>query len=53
MAGEDGLLMRLSSAGTLEPLSSGVTDNLIGPFWRPDGSEALLLKGPDDKVYTV
>ena len=53
MVGESGLLMRLTAGGGLEPLSSGTTDNLIGPFWRPDGSEALLLKGPDDKVYTV
>jgi len=53
MAGEDGLLMRLTAEGSLEPLTSGAKDNLIGPFWRPDGSEALLLKGPDDKVYTV
>jgi WD40 repeat protein len=53
MAGEDGLLMRLTADGSLEPLTSGSTDNFIGPFWRPDGAEAILLKGPDDKVYTV
>jgi photosystem II stability/assembly factor-like uncharacterized protein len=53
MAGEDGLLMRMTAGGSLEPLQSATSDNLIGPFWRPDGSEALLLKGPDDKVYTV
>jgi hypothetical protein len=53
MVGEGGLVMRLTAAGALEPLASGTADNLIGPFWRPDGSEALLLKGPDEKVYTV
>jgi len=53
MAGEGGLLMRLTRDGSLEPLSSGVPENLVGPFWRPDGTEALLLKGPDEKVYTV
>lgn len=53
MAGEGGLLMRFTSSGSLEPLPSSTTDNLVGPFWRPDGSEALLLKGPDEKVYTV
>ena len=53
MVGEGGLLMRLTVAGALEPLASSTGDNLIGPFWRPDGSEALLLKGPDEKVYTV
>jgi len=53
MVGEGGLLMRLTGQGALEPLATSTTDNLIGPFWRPDGSEALLLKGPDDKVYTV
>ena len=53
MVGEAGLLMRLTSGGGLEPLGAPTGENLIGPFWRPDGAEALLLKGPDDKVYTV
>jgi hypothetical protein len=53
LAGEAGLLMRLTGQGGLEPLRSAAAENLIGPFWKPDGSEALLLKGPDDKVYTV
>jgi hypothetical protein len=53
MVGEGGLLMRLTAGDGLEPLATTTTDNLIGPFWRPDGSEALMLKGPDDKVYTV
>ena len=53
MVGEEGLLMRLTAEGSLEPLSTSTTDNLVGPFWKPDGSQALMLKGPDDKVYTV
>jgi WD40 repeat protein len=53
LVGEDGLVARLDAQGGLETLTSGTQDNLIGPFWRPDGSSALLLKGPGDKVYTV
>lgn len=53
MVGEGGLLMRLTADDGLEPLIAPTTDNLIGPFWKPDGSEALVLKGPDDKVYTI
>lgn len=53
MVGEGGLLMRLTGESSLEPLDGGVSDNLIGPFWQPDGSTALMLKGPDEKVYTV
>jgi hypothetical protein len=53
LVGENGLLLRMSTGGSLEPLTSGTEDNLIGPFWKPDGSEALLLKGPEEKVYTV
>ena len=53
LAGESGLLMKLQPDGTLGALTSGTTDNLIGPFWRPDGSDALLLKGPNERVYTV
>jgi WD40 repeat protein len=53
LVGEEGLVARLDAQGGLETLISGTQDNLIGPFWRPDGSSALLLKGPGDKVYTV
>ena len=53
LVGESGLVARLDAAGALETLPAATEDNLIGPFWCPDGSEALLLKGPGDKVYTV
>ena len=52
--GEGGALMRDGADG-LTPIRSGTHDNLVGPFWRPDTatSIALLLKGPDEKVYTI
>ncbi|HEX5369613.1 MAG TPA: WD40 repeat domain-containing protein [Dehalococcoidia bacterium] len=53
LVGEGGLVARLDVTGAFETLTSGTTDNLIGPFWRPDGASALLLRGPGDKVYTV
>ncbi len=53
LVGESGLALRLNAKGGIEPLDSTTTDNLIGPFWRPDGTAALILKGPGDRVYTV
>jgi WD40 repeat protein len=53
VAGEAGMLARVDRDGRIEEVVSGTEDNLIGPFWRPDGSMAILLKGPGDKVYTV
>ncbi|HLF76827.1 MAG TPA: WD40 repeat domain-containing protein [Dehalococcoidia bacterium] len=53
LVGEDGLALKLDDKGGIEQLDSGTNDNLIGPFWRPDGSDAIILKGPGDKVYTV
>ena len=43
----DGQRMRLVSTGT--------SDNLVGPFWQPRAASpiALLLQGPDEKTYTV
>ena len=31
------------------------TDNLIGPFWQPSTTApiALMLKGPEERVYTI
>jgi WD40 repeat protein len=37
----------------LKPLTTETKDNLVGPFWKPDGSCAIILKGPGDKVYTI
>lgn len=53
LVGENGLLLRFEREGSLEELDSETKDNLIGPFWKPDGSAALILKGPGEKVYTV
>ncbi len=53
LVGEAGLALRLQADGSLEALTSGTQDNLVGPFWRPDGEWALVLKGPAERVYTV
>lgn len=53
LVGEGGLALRLGREGAIEELESGTTDNLVGPFWKPDGSAAVILKGPGEKVYTV
>ena len=53
LIGERGLATRINREGGIEELESGIEENLIGPFWRPDGASALVLKGPGDKVYTV
>ena len=54
LCGEGGMLLTLrASDGQIETLDSGTNANLVGPFWRPDGSSALLLRGPQKRVYTV
>ncbi len=53
LVGESGLALRLTPDLNVEELNSGTTDNLVGPFWKPDGSWALVLRGPDERVYTV
>jgi hypothetical protein len=66
LCGEGGLLLRyqnpstsLRTGGNVEQLESGTEDNLVGPFWRPAtassaaGSQALILRGPAKRVYTV
>lgn len=53
LCGERGTLLRLEPDGSCSPIDSPVSDNLVGPFWRPDGTNALLLRGPEEKVYTV
>jgi WD40 repeat protein len=53
LVGEGGLALRLQADGSIEELESGTQDNLVGPFWRPDGAWALVLKGPAERVYTV
>ncbi len=60
LCGEGGALLHLDASaeagagdGRLDQVASGTIANLVGPFWRPDGSLALLLRGPDERVYTV
>ena len=52
LCGEGGLLLRYTGS-EVEQLDSGTKDNLVGPFWMPDGSRALFLRGPGERVYTV
>jgi photosystem II stability/assembly factor-like uncharacterized protein len=53
LAGERGTLLRMDDEA-ITPIASGTRDNLIGPFSRPAGATlALLLRGPQEKVYTV
>ncbi len=53
LVGESGLLARADAEGGIQELESGTTENLTGPFWRPDGAMAIVLKGPGERVYTV
>ena len=53
IVGESGTAARFDEEGGLEELATNTDQNLIGPFWRPDGASALVLKGPGDKIYTV
>ncbi|MBI5289342.1 MAG: WD40 repeat domain-containing protein [Chloroflexi bacterium] len=54
ICGERGKLLTTDGA-SVKQVRSGTTDTLVGPFWQPNvGSPiALLLKGPDERVYTV
>jgi hypothetical protein len=52
LVGEGGLALRMGASG-IETMASETTDNLVGPFWRPGSDVALVLKGPDERVYTV
>lgn len=51
--GEGGLAVEISKEGAIKQLETETTDNLIGPFWKPDGTYAIVLKGPGERVYTV
>ncbi len=54
ICGERGKLLTTDGA-SVKQVRSGTTDTLVGPFWQPHAEApiALLLKGPDEKVYTV
>jgi hypothetical protein len=52
LCGERGTLLRYEG-GRIDVIASRVRENLVGPFWHPAGESAILLRGPDEKVYTV
>jgi hypothetical protein len=52
ICGERGALFRYDGHA-IDALASNTSDNLVGPFWRPGDTTALVLRGPDEKVYTV
>jgi hypothetical protein len=52
LVGEGGLALQMGASG-IETVASETTDNLVGPFWRPGSGVAIVLKGPDERVYTV
>lgn len=52
LCGERGALFRYTDS-RIEPIDGGTRENLVGPFWHPSGESAILLRGPEEKVYTV
>jgi hypothetical protein len=52
LCGARGALFHYDGA-SVEAIASPTTENLVGPFWHPSGASALLLRGPDEKTYTV
>ena len=52
--GESGALLRAGDEG-MTTIATATRDNLVGPFWQPRMSSpiALMLKGPDERVYTI
>lgn len=54
LAGEHGKLLSFDGQ-RMRQIATGTRDNLVGPFWQPGAIKpvALLLKGPDEKVYTI
>jgi len=53
LCGEAGAVARDDGA-RIVPVDSGTRDNLVGPFWRPSSPAlALMLRGPEERVYTI
>lgn len=54
LCGERGKLLTWDGR-SMKQLRSGVSHSFVGPFWQPGVVDpvALLLKGPEDRVYTV
>jgi WD40 repeat protein len=54
LCGERGKLLQWDGR-SMKQVASGVSHSLVGPFWQPAAERpiALLLKGPEEKVYTV
>jgi hypothetical protein len=54
LCGERGKLLRMQD-GAMRQIPTSTRDNLIGPFWQPalENPVALVLRGPDERVYTT
>jgi hypothetical protein len=54
LCGEHGKLLSYDGQ-RMRQIPTGTRDNFVGPFWQPGASKpvALMLKGPDEKVYTI
>jgi hypothetical protein len=52
LCGERGALFRYAGV-RIDAIESGTRENLVGPFWHPSGESAILLRGPEEKTYTV
>jgi hypothetical protein len=52
LTGQRGLILRFDG-DRIAPVANPDRSNLVGPFWKPDGTVAIMLKGPDENVYTV
>ena len=54
LCGEHGKLLSYDGQ-RMRQIPTGTRDNLVGPFWQPDAGKpiAVMLKGPDEKVYTI
>ncbi|MPZ23328.1 MAG: hypothetical protein GEU28_07245 [Dehalococcoidia bacterium] len=52
-AGAGGLLLRCDGQQVEDIGDESARENLVGPFWRPDGEQALFIIGPEERVYTV
>ena len=54
LCGERGKLL-VYDGQRMQLIASGTQDALVGPFWQPRAASpvAILLRGPDERVYTV
>jgi hypothetical protein len=52
LAGQHGTVLRFDGDHA-NPIEYEGKENLVGPFWKPDGTLAIMLRGPEENVYTV